>query len=409
MYALYDVTPDMINKDWSNVLLDFPDLVLTKSFAYLSLNVFNMNIPSVDNISSPFKGAVTLRISLDDLLALKPLTFNVFTTVPPVKPPVGGVKQGFEAPMEFGRGGLRGTRSALDQTSLYLGTHGDPDANGLHAGMIIYKWDESKTEVDAPKETSLGSWRGGPNMSSATVGPEGLDWLQRSDGRLTAAWNTGKVIGFGWSAAPGTESGTPFPRPHIRVAVIKLDDMSLIAQPHIYNDKVAFAYPAMAVTTEGELGLTCAYGGGDVFPTVGVGFLKADVRPENYRWQLAGVGSGDIGPTTSPDWGDYYWLCEDPTQNGAWMGVGFVSRALSPNRFDHRIEVLSARFHRSSGVPAKPLDTATPTTPAANQAPESPIASLERKVRSLEEKTETQARQIEALNQELNLLRRQRQ
>jgi hypothetical protein len=403
-YALYDVTPDRINKDWTNVLLDFPDIVLTKNYAYVTTNVFNQNIPEVADTSSPFKGAVTLRIALDDLKALKPLAFDVFTTVPPVKPPVGDQKQGFEAPLEFGHGGLRGTRSAIDQTALYIGTHADPDEAGVRDRILVYKWDESRTEVEAPREVRVGSFRGGPGTCTSAVGPEGFDWLSRADERMTAAWNTGKVIGFAWTSAPGTESNTPFTKPHVRVVVIDTETMSALAQPDLYSDQVAFAYAAMAPTQAGELGLSVAYGDGDIYPSVGVGFLAAAAKPEEYRWQLARVGTGDIGPTTDAAWGDYFWVCEDPTQAGAWVGVGFISKALS--RSAHLNEVLVARYHRSTVVAAAPLPA--PLPPARQAAPPSAIGQLQERIRNLEERSEVQSRQINALLQELDQMRRQR-
>ena len=55
-------------------MLDYPDIVMSKSFLYITTNVFKD--------AAQGKGSVTLRIPLDDLRDLKPLNFDIFNTAP---------------------------------------------------------------------------------------------------------------------------------------------------------------------------------------------------------------------------------------------------------------------------------------------------------------------------------------
>ena len=98
-------------------MLDFPDIVMTKNSVYISTNIFNYNT------GGSYKGAVTLRIPMDDIKQLKPLTYDIFTTAPQDA-------AGFNDPAKFGNGNLRGTRG-LNQTTLYLGTQPDSANSSL--------------------------------------------------------------------------------------------------------------------------------------------------------------------------------------------------------------------------------------------------------------------------------------
>ena len=223
-FSHYDISPTDINANWTNTMLDFPDIVMTKNSVYISTNIFNYNT------GDSYKGAVTVRIPMDDIKQLKPLTYDIFTTAPQDA-------AGFNNPGQFGNGNLRGTRG-LNQATLYLGTQ--PDST--NSSLLIYAWDESSSSVNQ-HVVNITPWVGGRRGQYSAIGPDGRDFLQRVDGRITAAWNAGSTIGFAWTAAP--DLAGKFKNAHARVALISKKDMSLISEPNIFSDLTAYAYPAL--------------------------------------------------------------------------------------------------------------------------------------------------------------------
>src|SRR5262249_32096267 len=159
-----DFTPQSVG-NWNSTEFDFPDLAMTDSSLHLTLNVYGHG-----NFDNRW-GHVTLRFDLDQMAAYQQLTYRLFTSVTDH----GGIQ------------GLRGTRGATDAMD-----RGPNRATGQNASFRVYKWKDGETQVTFP-DAPITAWRGG---GAVARGPDGLNWLGRSDGRLTAAWQSGDKIGF---------------------------------------------------------------------------------------------------------------------------------------------------------------------------------------------------------------------
>ena len=169
-------------------------------------------------------------------------------------------------------------------------------------------------------------WASG--ATSVAPGPDGNDWLGRSDGRITAAWRTGEQLGFAWNAP----QGAPFRYPHVRALVVNRADKAIVAQPHIWNDGHAFAYPAVAPNGDGVAGLSIAYGGNTLHPSHGVGALR-NVQG-TWKWMLTNVSAGTNGPG-GPDegkWGDYLSVQPHGADQATWVASGFTLQGGSTGR-----------------------------------------------------------------------------
>ncbi len=111
----------------------------------------------------------------------------------------------------------------------------------------------------------------------------------------------GNQIWFAWNA--GRDPNTvPAGRriPHPRIDLIKFDatTFGLIQYLPIFNASHAFAYPALGVNSEDEVGFSFAWGGGGTFyANVGVGILTGTIFLQNtFTSSHSGYGRyGDYG------------------------------------------------------------------------------------------------------------------
>jgi hypothetical protein len=141
---------------------------------------------------------------------------------------------------------------------------------------------------------------------------------------MSTGWVQGREVGFAWSAAQDED----FSQPHVRVAIVDMNGTgnSTVAQPHLWNDNVAYAYLTSAVNSAGTLGVGVAYGGGGlggVNPSHAVGLLRK--TEAGYVWQLVATNNGDNGPADGR-WGDYLSIHPDGRNPQAWLASGYVLR-----------------------------------------------------------------------------------
>ena len=209
-WRYYDFTPQEVG-GWSGEWFDYPDISHSNQFLFLTTNCFS----STDQ----FRRSVMLRLPLDELRSYSALNYRYLDRTDV--------------------GSLRPTQNAGD--TMYVGAH-------RSTGRIrVYRWADNDTSVQN-KEFDVQPWvRGG----ARAPGPDGRDWLGFSDGRITAAWSQGRTQGFGWTSAQG---GT-YTMPNARMAVIDWDAGTVPQQPHIWNNQIAFAYPAVDVNSTGQVGV----------------------------------------------------------------------------------------------------------------------------------------------------------
>ena len=183
----------------------------------------------------------------------------------------------------------------------------------------VFNWPESSTSytwTDVP----IGPW---PNTSMSSLTPDKQDWLSF----LSSSFPGHAVLGaarvvvkrgdtkgknevlFAWSAG----SGLGLPQAHVEwVALDRNYNFKLVSQQQIWNASYAFAYPAFAVNSNNEIGLSLQYGGGG-----------------NYENHVAGFwGDYILYSTTSSNtgysrFGDYVTICPYTPDTTRFAAFGY--------------------------------------------------------------------------------------
>jgi len=290
-WSYYDFTPQTIG-GWNNEWFDFPDLALSRDHLYISVNSFATN--GTEGASDDrFARAVVLRLPLAQIAADEPVSVEHFDT-----------EQSFS---------FRLTQGAQDV--MYFGSH---DFANFGQGIEVYAWPEDSNQISL-RRIQVNPWS---DEKRESEGPDGRSWLGRADSRMTAAWVQGQEVGFAWTAAQDEN----FSQPNVRVAIVDMNGTgnSATAQPHLWNDGFAFAYPAVAVNGTGTLGISVAYGGGGlegINPSHAVGILRK--TEAGYTWQLVATDNGDNGPADGR-WGDYLSISPHGQDPQLWVATGYT-------------------------------------------------------------------------------------
>ena len=297
----YDLKPGSVNPAWAAEWFDYNSAALSNNFLYVTTNAF-------DGVADNFRRSVVFRISLDLLAAGTAMSYNNFSTT--------------------SNGSLRCTMGARDV--MYFGSQ-----NG-GSSVRLFTWPETSTAVTF-NDVAVTPWTGG---SYAAPGPDGNNWLSRTDGRITGAWLSRGVAGFAWTA--NAQTSRPFP--FVRVVRINTVTKTRIDEPDIWSSNFAYAYPDFCANDAGDVGLTLFRGGGQAFPTHVVG-----VRNETTNaWQLSDTRAGTHGPGDKK-WGDYLSCRRHSPDGYTFIACGYTLQGGSTRT---NIEVRYVHFGHQKYTPA---------------------------------------------------------
>ncbi len=305
-FHFYDFTPKTVGHptgEW----FDFPDLAFTDNNLFMAFNRFDFGDPE------KWLGSSVFRMPLDKLSAYQGFQYQYFNSAP-----------------ENGEFSVRFTQGATD--AMYWGTAPTSDR------VLVRKWPDSAAQPGPISQVAVSPFTEPNDKTTAGAeGPNGKPWLARADSRLTAGWVTDKTLGFGWTSGKidnADGNGGKFAFPHIRLAVIDRaqidaggsDPVKPIAEPHIWNSGLAFAYPSAAPNASGEVGLSMFYGGPKNYPSAAVGVLKQD---SSGKWDatLTQLAQSQTTPRCATKdgvddscgkWGDYMSVRADPQNPNGW-------------------------------------------------------------------------------------------
>lgn len=316
-WMAYDLNQEILGQgNWKQVWFDFPDLVVSSDYLYLTVNLFPVE-GRLDTLAG-FPESLVARVPLADLAAAKATHLDLVSLDDSFAPRVA-----------------RGSTGTA-----YWATHGSDTSK-----LRVFSWPESSLDIHY-ESTTVEAWRDPGQPTTSAVSTVGVDkahqrpWLARLDGRITAAWQANGRVGFAWSASQDPSNG--YKQPHVRIAIV--DPAHLKArpnQPNIWSDDVAFAYPSVAALPNGEVGIAVAYGGGKRFPSTAVGTLVGDQNQPDVTWDLITGLVGQNAPkcknsdgswTYCGFWGDYTSTVPFRSSNSdafaSWATIGFA--ALNP-------------------------------------------------------------------------------
>jgi hypothetical protein len=281
----FDFTPTQLGSQFNEKWFSYPDLALSKNYLYITTDVFGTK--PTDSSS----GSVALRLPLSELGQTREFAYSFFSTSTVAS--------------------LRPTQGATN--TMYFG------ALESETSIKVYSWPESATTVTV-EDITVSKFSDGERIS---LDPNNVNWLETINpggqfkGRITAAWVTDDRIGCAWTAAQDAH----YPLPHVRAAVLDRATKRLRAEPVLWSNQYAFGYPAIAPNREGQLGVSVAVGGGDLFPSQAVGRLFPATDGTGGQWELIVTARGLNSPA-SPRWGDYFTVRPHPTLGDAWVATG---------------------------------------------------------------------------------------
>lgn len=256
--------------------MDYPDLAFSQRFLYASTDVFAAS------------GRLVLRIPLSDL--------------------AGGGTIGYQytdptrATSAWGTHLVQQTRSQAvwvgqpDNSTLEVFTM--PDAGSTYSSFNI----------------PVATW---PNGTQSSLGPDGNDWLtklrsfpkfavtggvERAEGNVVLAWSA--------SNGRGSSRGFDFPNTHARVVELDLGGRRVVSEMQVWNPDYAFAYPALAVNGQDEVGIILGWGGAANNANCAMGIIGDFV-----------VWFRDDSTRTVQRFGDY--LTTRPSQRNERLFAGF--------------------------------------------------------------------------------------
>ena len=234
------------------------------------------------------------RIPLTDLLAAGALPYKFFSTTQ--------------------NGSLRCTLGARDDDVLRQPQH-------LVADPPLHLAGDRRSVTT--QNVNVTTWTAAPYSAH---GPDGRDWLSRTDGRITAAWLARGVIGFVWTANKTDRTAATLRArgPHRR------RDQGRDREPDIWNSDFAYAYPDVCPNLTG-VGITLFRGGGPKFPTHVVGDSRR-AAPGNWPTRRAGTN----GPRDRK-WGDYLTCRRHSTDGTASSPRATRCKAVRPQQ--HRAAI----------------------------------------------------------------------
>src|SRR3954470_15203664 len=269
----WDFSPKGLNPAWTDMWFDYPDAAVSANNLYISFNAFNA--------ARAWQRAFVFKLPLDALKNATNLGYQWWSTT--------------------ANGSLRLTQGALN--TMFFASHNAGTA------LRVYNWPDASNSIGS-FDVPVGAYSAGPY---AAPGPDGLDWLGRTDPRITGAWVTGNRAGFMWTAA--ASSGRPMP--YVKGAVVDTALRSLVEQPDIWSSTAAYAYPAACPNAQGVIGVSLFMGGGSRNPTHLVGFR------DGGAWRLAVARAGSNGPTGGA-WGDYLACRRHHPQTSEWVASGYT-------------------------------------------------------------------------------------
>ncbi len=268
----WDFAPTKLNAAWTTMWFDYPDMAFTNDNLFVTFNGF---------IGDAWQRAFVFRFPLATLAAGTALGYRWWSTTKN-----GSIRL------------CRGTAGAM-----YMGSHNSTSQ------VRVFSWADSSNGISS-SDVNVAGWTAG---AYSAPGPGGVNWLGRTDSRITGAWAGAGTIGFMWSVNRDTNHPLPF----IRVVRINEATKAVIDQPDIWSRKSGWAYPAAGANARGEVGLSAFYGGGAIHPGHVVGVKVAT----GWSTQLTKVSTH--GPANG-SWGDYLSCLAHHDQGDHWVASGYT-------------------------------------------------------------------------------------
>jgi hypothetical protein len=299
----WDLSPAGVNEEWTKEWFDYNHLAATDRHLFIASNVFRLG-------GKKALRSVVIRIPFDALLR--------------------SIDHGDALDLSYlderDSGTFRCTLGA--RGTMYFA--GQRDTQSLR----IFAWPDEEEHPTA-RDVPVSEWIDGVEGYSAP-GPDGREWLRRTDDRVTGAWVAKGHVGFMWSVDL-IDDRRPFP--YVRVAILDEQTFRVVAEPDLWSKDYAYAWPDACPNEDGVVGITVFRGGGALYPSHAVGVLDG----ATMTWTLVETIDGTSGPSDKK-WGDYLTCRVQSPDRSSWIAAGYT---LQGGASVDRVEPFAVLFHTS--------------------------------------------------------------
>lgn len=305
--------------------MDFPDISYSNGFLYAASNMFNA--------ASSFTDAVVWRMPLSELAAGGAVNYNYSRSATGLS---GGAS-------------YRLTQNAT--STMYFAEHRSTTSTRA------YRWPDASgtiswTDITVPVYDNSGYVASAPN---------GVNWAGRADSRITGAWfrSTANEYGFSWHCA----ADASHPQCFVRTIRINAATNTLITTQDTWSATFQFMYPAAAVNSLGDVGVTTSIANATTLHPTNCYFI-VDSCLTSFAGQSVSWFTGNNSPTTASRWGDYFSLQRNTQVPSTFVATGMTCRdgGANSNSEPHYVW-----FGREQNAPTY-VNLAITSTPAAGAA-----------------------------------------
>ena len=302
----------------NNILPDYPHIAASNGFLYLSTN-------NLQN-GTTWVGAQTRRFNLSQMSNCQTTSFNTFTFSD------NTIGQRVHVPVENAT------------TTMFWGQLDNATT------FRVFSWPESTTSVSQTTRSVASSTFANPDCRGGTGD---FDWIERSTAwsitgfRMRGATGGGRVQ-FLWNVAPDTQHT----QAHIHGAVFSTSDLSLQAQPPVFNNGFCFGFPAVGSNAFGEYGLSVGFGGDNAAnsgSSAQGGVAVDDNSSTGFHFPTVQTTASGTHNRTDGRFGDYFTVRNNERCPNAWNATNYA--LLNGNTASSHVNARYVEFQSTSDPP----------------------------------------------------------
>jgi len=160
----------------------------------------------------------------------------------------------------------------------------------------------------------------------ACTTPSGVDWSGRCGARISGATWQDERLWLSWAAPRSSPGEKPdYPQPYTRVVRIDTGTWKTDTEMQVWNPKYGFAYSALSLNSNGEVGIAVAWGGPSDEADAAFGILGDFVVW--YQDGSTATTTGDSPPAGR--WGDYLRTHRSQVTPAHYDGFGYFTNTVA--------------------------------------------------------------------------------
>jgi hypothetical protein len=154
------------------------------------------------------------------------------------------------------------------------------------------------------------------------VTPSGVDWSARCGARISGSTWQDERLWFSWTAPRSAPNENPdYPQPYTRVVRINTSNWKTDTEMQVWNPKYAFAYSALSLNSNGEVGISVAWGGPSDEADAAFGILGDFV----VWYQDGSTATATGSDPAAGRWGDFLRTHQSTVTSAHFDGFGYFT------------------------------------------------------------------------------------